>query len=41
MLANKIRKNLNVYNAVYFKKNKEKDLEVSLFYTCVPEVLMI
>ena len=33
--ANKKCKNFNIYNTVFFKKNKEKHLEISLFYTCV------
>ena len=30
----------NIYN-IAFKKNKEKDVEISLFYICVPKILMI
>ena len=29
------------FNAAFFFKNKEKHLEISLFYTCVPKILMI
>ena len=35
------KQNSNVYNAAFFKKNKEKHLEISLFYTCVSKILMI
>ena len=38
--TNKICKSFNIYNVVFFKK-REKDLEMQLFYTCVPEILMI
>ena len=38
--TNKICKSFNIYNIV-FKKNREKDLEISLFYTNVPKILMI
>ena len=33
-------KNFNIYNVNCFKKNKEKHLEISLFYTCVPKILI-
>ena len=33
-------KTFNIYN-VFFWKNKRKHLELSLFYTCVPKILMI
>ena len=39
--ANKKQNNFNIYNAAFFKKNKEKHPEISLFYTCVPKILMI
>ena len=39
--ANKKCKNCNIYNVVLFIKNKEKHLEISLIYTCVPKILMI
>ena len=39
--ANKKCKNFNICNIVFFEKNKEKNLEISLFYTCVPKTLMI
>ena len=39
--ANKKCKNFNIYNNVLFKKTKEKHLEISLFYTCVPKLMMI
>ena len=39
--ANKKCKDFNIYNAVFFRKNKEKHLETPLFYTCVPKILMI
>ena len=40
--ANKKCKNFNIYNVVFFKKkNREKHLEISLFYTFVPKILMI
>ena len=40
--ANKKYKNFNTYNnAVFFKNNKEKHLEIILFYTCLPNILMI
>ena len=40
--ANKKCKNFNIYNAVLKKKGKkEKHLELSLFYTYVPKILMI
>ena len=39
--ANKKCKNFNIYNVLLFYKNKEKHLEKSLFYTCVPKILMI
>ena len=35
--ANKKQNNLNIYNVAL----KKKHLEISLFYTCVPKVLMI
>ena len=38
--ANKKCKNFN-FNNVFFKKNKEKHMELSLFYTCVPKIMMI
>ena len=35
--TNKKCKNFNIYNVPFFKRNnKEKPLEISLFYTCVP-----
>ena len=39
--ANKKCKNFNTYNAAFFKNNKEKHLEITLFYTCLPNILMI
>ena len=39
--ANKKCNNFNIYSVVFFKKNKEKHLEISLFHTCVPKILMI
>ena len=40
--ANKKQNNFNIYNAALKKKNnKEKQLEMSLFYTCVPKILII
>ena len=39
--ANKKCKNFNVYNVVFFKNNKEKHLDISLFYTCVTKILTI
>ena len=39
--AKKKCKNFSIYNVVLLKKNKEKHLERSLFYTCVPKILMI
>ena len=30
-----------IYKVVSFKKNKEKHLEISLFYNCVPKILML
>ena len=40
--ANKKYKNFNTYNnAVFFKNNKEKHLEIILFYTCLANILMI
>ena len=30
-----------IFKMLYFKKNTEKHLEISLFYTCVPKILMI
>ena len=40
--TNKACKNFNIYiQCIFFKKiNKEKHLEISLFYTRVPEILM-
>ena len=38
--SNEKCKNFNIYNAVNVLKNKEKHLEI-LFYTCVPNILMI
>ena len=38
--ANKKCKNFNIC-CILFSKNKEKHLEISLFYTCVPKVLMM
>ena len=38
--ANKKQNNFNIYNAA-FKKNKEKYLGISLFYTCVPKISII
>ena len=39
--ANKECENFNIYNVVFFKKKQRKHLELSLFYTCVPKILMI
>ena len=39
--ANKKCKNFNTYNVVFFKNNKEKHLEITLFYTCLPNILII
>ena len=39
--ASKKQNNFNICNVVFFKKNKEKRLQISLFYTCVPKILMI
>ena len=40
--ANKKQNDFDIYNvAFFFKKNKEKHLEISLFYTCAPKTLMI
>ena len=39
--ASKKYKNFNIYNVVLFTENKEKHLEISLFYTCVPKILII
>ena len=41
--ANKIYTNFNICNVVFFKKKtkKEKHLEISLIYTCVPTILMV
>ena len=38
--ANKKCKNFNIYNIVFFKNIKEKHLEISLFYTCLPKILI-
>ena len=38
---NKKCKNFNIYNVVFILKNEENHLEISLFYTCVPQILMI
>ena len=38
--ANKKYKNFNIC-IVLFLKNKEKHLEISLFYTCILKILMI
>ena len=39
--VNKKQNNFNIYNVTFFLKNKEKQLEISLFYTCVPKISMI
>ena len=39
--VNRKHKNFNIYNVVFFKKLKEKHQEISLFYNCVPKILMI
>ena len=39
--TNKKCKSFNIYNVVIFSKNKEKHLQISLFYTCVPKILMM
>ena len=39
--ANKKCKNFNIYNVVFFQTNKEKHVEISLFYISVPKILMI
>ena len=39
--ANKKYKNFNICIVVFFEKNKEKTLELSLFYTCVLKIVMI
>ena len=33
--------NFDIYIVEFFLKNKEKHLEMSSFYTCVPKILMI
>ena len=38
---NKKCKNFNIYNVVFILKNEENHQEISLFYTCVPQILMI
>ena len=30
-----------IFTMLYLKKNKEKHVEISLFHTCVPKILMI
>ena len=37
---NKKCKNFNIYIVAFFLKNNEKHLEISLFYNCVPKILM-
>ena len=39
--ANEKCKNFDIYNVVFFKKRKEKHLEISLFYIFVSKILMI
>ena len=39
--ASKKCKNFNISNVAFFYQNKEKHLEVSLYYTYVPNILMI
>ena len=39
--ANEKCRNFNIYNFVFFKNKKERHLEISLFYTFVPQILMI
>ena len=39
--ANKKCKNFNINNVAFLLKNKEKHLEISLFYNCAPKILMI
>ena len=34
-------KNFKIYNVVFFSENKEKHLQISLFYTSVPKILII
>ena len=38
--ANEKCKNFNIYNVVLFWKNKEKHLEISSFYPCVPKIMI-
>ena len=33
--------NFNIYDVAFVYKNKEKHLEISLFYTCEPKILMM
>ena len=39
--ANEKCKNFDIYNVVFFKKRKEKHLEIPLFYIFVSKILMI
>ena len=39
--VNRKHKNFNIHNVVFFKKLKEKRQEISLFYNCIPKILMI
>ena len=34
-------KNFDIYNVAFFEKDKEKHLEISLFYTCAPKILIL
>ena len=38
--ASKKCKNFNIYNIIFFKNIKQKHLEISLFYTCLPKILI-
>ena len=38
--ANKKCKNFNIYNVVFFQTNKEKHVEISLFYISLPKILI-
>ena len=39
--ANKKQNNFNIYNSALKKRKEQKHLQISLFYTYVPKVLMI
>ena len=38
--ANKTCKNFNIYNVAFFQTNKEKHVEISLFYISLPKILI-